>query len=294
MSASICPSPPPQYQWLEQWAAGNFTTEKPPAPRPFEQLSAPEQAHALCVAPLEECLGGPFHPGIEITWTLRQAITWAKPFRLKVLPENQPTRDDFGALLAPAIALRAGGPLDGSGPGSLSRWLGVPWQTDEASCLSGYTASNYLPLPSFWAARVPNQILSIDSFKRLTDPELKLGQRLKHFDYRQDWLRDLGTQSLARKNNMIAEWHELGIITRHQAPDAHVADPANLLPSTLWVETQRGPFEIDPTYAQVLRAENVPQEKAPKPPKALKALKGTLEVAEKLPRKAKTFGRHER
>ncbi len=283
-----------QYQWLEQWAAGNFSTEKPPAPRLFAQLTPAEQAHALCVAPLEECLGGPFHPGIEITWTLRQAITWAKPFRPKVLPEDQPMQDNFGALLAPAIALRKDGPLDGSGPGSMTRWLGVPWQTDEASCLSGYTASNYLPLPSFWAARVPNQILSIDSFKRLTDPALNIGQRLKHFDYRQDWLRDLGTQSLARKNNMIAEWHELGIITRHEAPSDHVADPANLLPSALWVETQRGPFEADPTYVQVLRAENAVPEKAPKPAKAPKVLKTALAVAEKLPRKAKSFGRNER
>ncbi len=103
-----------------------------------------------------------------------------------MLPEGQEPRDDFGPLLTPEIALAPGGPLDGSGPGTLTRWMGVPWQTDEASCLSGYNASTFLPVPSFWAARVPNQVLSEDSFKRLTDPSLNLAQRLKHFDYRQE------------------------------------------------------------------------------------------------------------
>jgi hypothetical protein len=272
----------PQYQWLAQWANGDFSTEKHARPHSFEQLSPPEQAMALNIAPLEECLGGPFHPGIEITWPLRQAITWAKPFRPKILPEGVAPQDDFGPLLAPAIALKVGGPLDGNGPGSMSRWLGVPWQTDEASCLSGYTASNYLPLPSFWAARVPNQILSADSFQRLTDPALNVGQRLKHFDYRQDWMRDLGTQYVSKINAMIADWHELGIIAPHAAPTDH---GVAYLPAKLWVETDRGNFTPDATFEQVKRAENAPL--AP-------VVKLVTAVTAKAPRRRKTFGRHER
>ena len=161
-----------QYQWLQQWSEGNFTTEKPPEVKSFASLSPQEQTEALKIAPLEECLGGPFHPGIEITWILRVLISWDKPFRLKILPEGIAPQDNFGSWLAPKIALGQQGPLDGYGPGSITRWLGVPWQTDEASCLSGYNPSTYLPLPSFWAARVPNQVLSEDSFKRLTDNSL--------------------------------------------------------------------------------------------------------------------------
>jgi hypothetical protein len=274
-----------QFAWLEQWAKGDFGTKKPPKPVPFKDLTPEEQAQALCIAPLEECLGGPFHPGIEITWPLREAITWAKPFRPKILPEGQAPQDDFGPLLAPAIALATGGPLDGNGPGSMSRWLGVPWQTDEASCLSGYTASTYLPLPSFWAARVPNQILSDESYQRLTDPTLPIAQRLKHFDYRQDWMRDLGTQYQKKINNMIADWHELGIITRHLAPSDTTAP---FLPHALWVETDRGAYPPDPTFEQVKRAENVPEKKL---------LKGAAAAAPAKPvrvRARKTFGRHER
>ena len=268
-----------QCRLLEQWAAGDFTTEVYVRPTDFNKLPLDQQIAALCAAPLEECLGGPFHPGIEITWPLRCAITWAKPFRPKILPEGEATRDDFGPLLAPAIALTKGGPLDGNGPGSMSRWLGVPWQTDEASCLSGYTASNYLPLPSFWAARVPNQVLSAESLARLSDPHLNPGQRQKHFDYRQDWMRDLGTQYQSKINNMIAEWHELGIIAPHTEP-TNEADPA--LPTQLWAETGRGGFPPDPTYAQVLTAENArPMLRAAVSPVAAR-------------RKAKSFGRGER
>ncbi|NEQ64002.1 MAG: hypothetical protein F6K21_00440 [Symploca sp. SIO2D2] len=243
-----------QYQWLEQWAEGNFISDPVDVCQSFDDMSPAQQVEALTIAPLEECLGGPFHPGIEITWPLRNLITWEKPFRLKVLPEGQQPKDDFGYFLDPNTALGVGGPLDGSGPGTLTRWLGVPWQTDEASCLSGYDPSTYLPLPSFWAARVPNQVLSEDSFKRLTDPNLNIAQRLKHFDYRQNWLRDLGDQYQSRINKMIEKWHQLGIIAKHPVPEAK---EEAYLPNTLWVESDRGPFaQSDPSFEQVLRAEN--------------------------------------
>src|SRR5947208_2271138 len=80
----------------------------------------------------------------------------------------------------------------GCGPGTLTRWMGVPWQTDEASCLSGYEIGSYLLLPSFWAARVPNQVLSAQAYARVLDERLPIEQRLKHLNYRQDWLRYFG------------------------------------------------------------------------------------------------------
>lgn len=280
-----------QYQWLSHWAAGDFTTEKPTPPRPFATLSPGQQAEALTITPLEECLGGPFHPGIELTWPLRNLIMWAKPFRLKILPEGAAAPTDYGPLLAPHIALAPGGPLDGSGPGSLTRWLGVPWQTDEASCLSGYMPSTYLPLPSFWAARVPNQILSEDSFKRLTDPDLNIAQRLKHFDYRQDWLRDLGSQYTKKINNMIAEWHELGIITRINAP---TNDDTAFLPTELWVESDRGPFlKVDPTFEQVKQAEHAAAEQIAFASTVLDEVSGKVS-AERSQRERRQFGRDER
>ncbi|WP_167019666.1 LodA/GoxA family CTQ-dependent oxidase [Chitinophaga sp. Cy-1792] len=242
-----------QYERMAQWAQGHFVVGNK-AGTDFDKFTLEQQIQALIEAPLEECLGGPFHPGIEITWPFRQRIFWAEPFRIKLLPENVEPKDDYGKELTPEVAVGPNGPIDGSGPGSLTRWLGVPWQTDEASCLSGYDTTTYLMLPSFWAARVPNQVLSESSFQRLTDKNLNINQRLKHFDYRQDWLRDLGTQYLPKLARMVEKWHYLGIITEVKL-EADMANPA--LPNTLWVETGRPGFTTeDPTFDQVLIAEH--------------------------------------
>jgi len=240
-----------QYEWLQRWAEGDFVTGEMPATIPFDKMDAVQQTDALLKVSLTECLGGPFHPGIEITWPFRHMMMWEEPYRLKLLPEGVPATDNYGPMLVPENALAPGGPLDGSGPGSLTRWLGVPWQTDEASCLSGYDPTLYLPLPSFWAARVPNTVLSNDSFERATKNGLNDGQKLKHFSYRVDWLRDFTPNYVPRINNMIAKWHELGVIARHTA-DAS----SPFLPEEWWVETHRkGPGGEDPTLKQVKMAE---------------------------------------
>jgi hypothetical protein len=240
-----------QYEMLRLWSEGNFVTGKPKEIVPFEELSASEQVDALLKAPLEECLGGPFHPGIEITWPFRHLMMWDEPFRLKVLSENEKVRDDYGGIITSEIALSENGPLDGTGPGSLTRWLGVPWQTDEASCMSGYDVTLYLPLPSFWSVRVPNTILSMDSYDRLKSTTTNEGQKLKHFSYRVDWMRDFTSNYVPRINNMVAKWYQLGIITKQE-----LDTQSQFLPDTLWVETDReGPVGIDPTLEQVKHAE---------------------------------------
>ena len=248
-----------QYAWLKQWVVGNFDTEVPTKYQSFDEIPVALQPAALTEAALEDCLGGPFHPGIELTWTLRVASMWKsdgiwkESFRLNILPEGVAPGDDYGPILAPKIVLGENGPLQANGPGSLTRWMGVPWQTDEASCLSGYDTSTYLPLPSFWAARVPNQVFSKESLERMSDGSLNLGQRLKHFDYRQDWLRDFGPVYKKRINSMVQEWYTLGIIAKKEVP----SDENPLLPSAVWVETGRDEFDNnDASFQQVKYAEN--------------------------------------
>ena len=257
---------PTQYDWLRRWAEGDFEPGRKPPSSPWKlaDLKVQEQPAALDRAPLEDCLGGPFHPGIELTWPLRVPSLWRPPqdadgllYRLDVLPPDQEPKDDYGPYLTPEIALGPGGPLEESGPGTLTRWLGIPWQTDEASCLSGYNTSNYLSLPSFWAARVPNQVLAMQSYERLSDPVLPDAQKVKHLTYRQFWLRDLNASGAyqARINNMVAHWHDVGIVAEQPVP------PGDLKPGwphRYWVETGRSPdyVEPDPSWEQVLRAES--------------------------------------
>ncbi len=251
------------YDWLRRWAEGDFETGEPFAPPSLEALPVQAQPGALDRTPLEDCLGGPFHPGIEITWTLRVPSMWRPPaeahglpLRLRILPADVAPQDDFGAVLTPEICLSDKGPLVANGPGTLSRWLGIPWQTDEASCLAGYDASSYLPVPSFWAARVPNQVLSDQAFRQSNDPRLSPIQRLKSSGYRQFWLRDIaGSTYEQRINNMVKEWSLLGIITE-QAADG---PPAPGLPARAWVETHRDRSftEVDPSWHQLLLVEGI-------------------------------------
>lgn len=247
-----------QYRFLKQWASGEFEADwghVPPPPRRVEDYPVAEQPHALDRAAMEDCLGGPFHPGCEITWVVRVPHFWKAPFRPHVMAEDAHVSDDFGPVLTPEKALAAHGPLAQCGPGTITRWMAVPWHTDTSSCLAGYDASTYLPSPTFWAARVPNQVLSEDAYERLMKDGLPLGQRLKHFDYRQFWLRDLGASYQQRINAMVTEWSQLGIVEARPGPADHARAH---LPGRIWVETGRSSkfSDGDWTWKQVLIAEH--------------------------------------
>lgn len=249
---------PTQYDWLRRWADGDFIAgPAPPGPAPkLEDLPVADQPHALTRAHLEDCLGGPFHPGIELTWTLRVPSMWKEPFRLNLLPDGAEPNEDYGPTLTPDEALGRGGVVEATGPGTLTRWMGVPWQTDEASCDAGYEMGTYLRTPSFWAARVPNHVLPDPAYRRLLDASVPPPQRLKHFDNRQPWLRYFGPEYRKRINDMVRQWHMVGILTRQPGPaDADAAS----LPVAVWVETGLHPdfSSADPTYAQVERAEAI-------------------------------------
>ncbi|GGJ26856.1 LodA/GoxA family CTQ-dependent oxidase [Deinococcus roseus] len=229
------PLTPLMYQTLQQWAAGAFVPDLGQHENiPFQELDALQQCEALNQAGLYDCLGGPFHPGIELTWVMRRAEMWAAPYRLKLLPEGEIPQLDWGTVLYPAICLNPeSGPLIASGPGSLTRWMGVPWHTDEASCASGYDPHFYVSTPSFWAARVPNQVMNDAAVPALEQPDLPELQAMKRFSYRQDWYRDIqGSSYYDRINNMIHEWWELGII--EPTPVQREG-----YPSVMWVESGR-------------------------------------------------------
>jgi hypothetical protein len=94
----------------------------------------------------------------------------------------------------------------------------------------------------------------MDAYKRAMDTSIPVGQRLKHFSYRVDWLRDLPPGYLGRINAMVKRWHELGVITPQQGTPVD-GDPH--LPAECWVEEQRKDFGgADPSFQQVLHAEH--------------------------------------
>lgn len=235
---------PLQYALLEQWAHGDFEhVVAPAAVKPWSGMGAAEQVRGIDRAVLDETTGGPFHPGAEFTWPMRIASMYASPFRLKQRAEKE---GDFGDELTSSTALAAGGPLDGCTPGSVTRWMACPWQTDTASCLSAYRPSGGEYLPTFWPARVPNDVLSEESYAIVMDGARPLEERLRAFavERRQKWLRGIvykthvyPPQVITSPNPravFIEAWKHVGIVTEKPGPT-----DLPLWPATLRVETGR-------------------------------------------------------
>jgi hypothetical protein len=226
---------PLQYAWLLQWANGDFEADWPEGgltfPARIEDLLLAEQPDALDRGALDECLGGPFHPGCEMTWPMRQTLLYEAPFRLRRRTAPEP---DWGPEMTSAIALADGGPLSASGPGDLSRWMAVPWQTDTSSCLSRYKRDVDGYLPAFWPAHVPNDVLDLESYQGVLDDDSSLEKRQRAFETRVKWLRGLpgfGVASKVRINAFIRQWSAAGIVTRRPGPSA-----AAPFPEEFWVE----------------------------------------------------------
>ena len=105
-------------------ATSTTATARSPC-RPTSRACPPdEQVRALDRASLESCLGGAFHPGIEAPWTLRSATMWERPFRMRV--RSTEPKVDYGPMLTRDVVFAKKGPLQGSAPGELTGWLGVP------------------------------------------------------------------------------------------------------------------------------------------------------------------------
>ena len=226
---------PLQYQWLRQWAEGDFEADwpagGPAAPAALEALPPAEQPDALDRAALDDCLGGPFHPGCELTWPMRQPLLYEAPFRVR---RRDGAERDWGQFMTSRLALASDGPLSASGPGDLTRWMAVPWQTDTSSCLSRYERDVDDYLPAFWPARVPNDVLSDVAYRDVLDPTLPLADRQRAFETRVKWLRGLpgyGLSSMERVNAFIRQWGAAGIVTPLPGP----ADAAPF-PPTIWGE----------------------------------------------------------
>ena len=241
---------PMQYAWLLQWANGDFDADWPAQgltfPRRLEDLPLGEQPHALDRAVLDECLGGPFHPGCEMTWPMRQSLLYDAPFRLR---RRIGTEQDWGPEMTSRIALADDGPLSASGPGDVTRWMAVPWQTDTSSCLSRYKRDVDGYLPAFWPAKVPNDVLDLESYQAVMDDSISLEKRQRAFENRVKWLRDLpgwGVSSRERINAFIRQWDAAGVVTRQPGP----GDDAPF-PDAFWVELGHALFDDSATAPRI-------------------------------------------
>ena len=232
---------PIQYALLQAWAAGTFTDDRDrPTPNDLAALSAGEQVLALDRAGLDACLGGAYHPGVEVPWTLRVPSMWSGPRRLRVRSTTVEHVDD-GDELTPERTMAADGPLAGSGPGDLTRWMSTPWHSDAASCRSGYEPEISTVLPTFWPARVPNHVLREVDYLVVVDTTAPMTERQAAFARRYDWERFVAAATRPDTlRNMVEHWGDLGLVTEQPGP----TDGA--FPAVMLVETNVG-FGSEPT-----------------------------------------------
>ncbi|WP_435240351.1 LodA/GoxA family CTQ-dependent oxidase [Streptomyces cucumeris] len=235
---------------LQRWVAGDFVPGNS-ADGPATLADAPlaEQPALLDRAALDHCLADAFHPGCEVTWPLRHDTLYTAPFRVRQRASGQ-AEPSYGAQLTPDVALSARGPLHAQGPGDLTRWMAVPWQADTASCRYGYESlaglgPRYDPyLPTFWPARVPNQVLTEEAFRTVnTPPSSETVDRDAVFERRAVWLRGLtGATNLQQMTQMVKDWPKLGIV---EARDYTVGD--GRFPTRMHVEsTPLAPLDAEP------------------------------------------------
>jgi hypothetical protein len=226
-----------------------------PPPGSLDQVPLADQPALLDRAALEFCLADAFHPGCEITWPIRHTTMFMAPFRIR--HSNQPPVD-YGDVLTPAVALGPGGPLYGQAAGGLSRWMAVPWQADTASCRSGYDKDYDPYLPTFWPARVPNQILYVQNYLVAIDPSQSPELRRAAFNTRPNWYDAIpGKNQQEQIAAMIHYWPYLGLVEQRPGatgePDLPATMQVSTSPPPLSFRTETGPV-IDPPMAAAMAA----------------------------------------
>jgi L-Lysine epsilon oxidase N-terminal/L-lysine epsilon oxidase C-terminal domain len=223
----------PQLQaWiLSEWAAGRFQRDQPqPAPSGLDQMPVAEQPATLDRAALTYCLADAFHPGCELTWPMRRLSLYASAFRIQQRAADDP-EPDLGPKLNQTNALGLNGPLYAQPPGGLTRWMALPWQGDTAFCRSGYQPEFDPYLPTFWPARVPNQVLTQDDYQIATDTSQPREARIDAYNRREKWLRAFDHEDVPQAMQQMVDYFGwLGVIeAREGVPDDPELAPVMLV-----------------------------------------------------------------
>lgn len=247
--------PAVQQLHLRRWVEGTFEADwdpSAPAPRSIDDVPLAEQPGMLDEAALHFCVADAFHPGCELTWPMRHATLYERPFRIRRREHPEPA-DSYGLTLDQRQALAPDGPLHAQGPGDLTRWMGLPWQGDTGYCRSGYDPDYDPYLPTFWPARVPNQVLTESDYEIVVDPTKSRAERLEAYNRRASWNRfmDEADSIPARMERLIGTFGQQGIV---EARPGVEGDPD--FPSIIYVENL--PSAMQAKLESLARAASAP------------------------------------
>ncbi|MGX7707140.1 LodA/GoxA family CTQ-dependent oxidase [Methylobacterium sp. Gmos1] len=232
-----------QLENLGKWVKGEFEADHDPnrrVPRTIDEVPLARQGDTLTKAALDFCLADAFHPGCEMTWPVRWIGLYRAPFRFAHAPAGW-VEPDYGMTLTYTRALAPDGCLGPQIAGGLTRWMAVPWQCDTASCRSGYDKAYDPYVPTFWPARVPNQVLTRDDYAIVKDERRPLAERKAAFARRADWDAplDLAATYVSQINTMIAHFDKMGVVESLPGP-ADGEFPAVMEVQDLTVPAQPG------------------------------------------------------
>jgi hypothetical protein len=99
--------------------------------------------------------------------------------------------------------------------------MAVPWQSDTASCRAGYPGTEFPSdpfIPTFWPSRVPNNVLTEDQYRVISDPNATPEERMAAFHTRPYWLRSLDFKKpyVDQITTMVSNFGDLGLILKRE------------------------------------------------------------------------------
>jgi L-lysine 6-oxidase len=183
-----------QYYLLQKWVEGDFH----PAGTSHESCHPGE---SMTRGVLENCVGGAFSPGIEMTWVSRLAAIYYEPFRIRARP-----LDDLPDPLS--LDYNTGRGME---PGDVTRYMAVPWQADFNECSSQPIGDRIL---WWWPAQRPEFIYLDPTIKHGLAREAMPDSSMKQAPW-------IGTDYDQKANNyisfdddvkMVEHWQELGFV----------------------------------------------------------------------------------
>ncbi|WDF54204.1 LodA/GoxA family CTQ-dependent oxidase [Mucilaginibacter sp. KACC 22063] len=216
-------------------------------------------------AVLETLYGGGFHPGVELTWPMRHNLIYAENkeifekvaakeglFGLREIRINAATPaeqkeiffNDFGFQMDSEDIRKT---MDTTGgkhwlwkitPGDLTKWMGIPWQSDAGSCQAVFIEKQY-PVPAWWAANLPVHVLPEASYLKILDPNILPDTKRNIFAGRLPWLQttNTGFEGYHAEGgymngliSMVYQWKKIGMVAGRK-----VSPRVDGIPETVYV-----------------------------------------------------------
>jgi hypothetical protein len=165
----------------------------------------------------------------------------------------------YGPTLNQQEALSPTGPLHAQGPGDLTRWMGLPWQADTAYCRSGYDLSYDPFIPTFWPARVPNQVLTQAAYKIAVDSSKNPEERLAAFlTRRYSWVEPLHGTTAGQMEQMVRIFGDMALLEAQKGSTDLPELPPVMLVASFGPEIPEPPAPSLEPAVKLLAAEGAP------------------------------------